>query len=114
MTFVLARTVSGSLLTFNTKAQSGSGGEAYCELVRVQSARSLAVSREEDSLSDRRDVLSPSGFDQVPHLHRHSPHRPQSLCQTLTSTLTLTPTLSCVEEQLAGVPSRQCLVGWRL
>ena len=36
MIYVLARTVSGAILTFNTKAQSGRNSELYCELVRVQ------------------------------------------------------------------------------
>lgn len=36
MTYVLARTVSGATLTFNTKAQSGRNSELYCELIRVQ------------------------------------------------------------------------------
>lgn len=36
MTYVLAKTISGSTLTFNTKAQTGRNSEVFCELVRVQ------------------------------------------------------------------------------
>jgi hypothetical protein len=36
MSYVLAKTVTGSLLTFNTKAQTGRNSDIYCELVRVQ------------------------------------------------------------------------------
>jgi hypothetical protein len=36
MSYVLAKTASGALLTFNTKAQTGRNSELFCELVRVQ------------------------------------------------------------------------------
>jgi hypothetical protein len=36
MSYVLAKTTSGAMLTFNTKAQTGRNSELFCELVRVQ------------------------------------------------------------------------------
>mmetsp|Transcript_9635 Transcript_9635/g.14504 ORF Transcript_9635/g.14504 Transcript_9635/m.14504 type:complete len:638 (-) Transcript_9635:41-1954(-) len=47
MTYVLAKTESGSLLTFNTKVQSGRNNEYHCELTRVQTAQKLTHRGEE-------------------------------------------------------------------